>query len=123
MVQHRIEGNPDYGDLTVELAADELILVESGAMSRMSSQLELTARMPGGLLGALARKFLGRESLLLGEYRSPHGGSLSLSPATPGTVLHREMRGDTFSSLALRAWTCACDSADCAPCSPKRAPS
>ena len=95
-MKHRIDGNPDYGDLTVELEPDETILVESGAMSRMGSDLELKTRLPGGFLSGLARKFLGGESFFLGEYRSAQGGWLSLSPSTPGMVMHRRLEGDHF---------------------------
>ncbi|MEM7516555.1 MAG: AIM24 family protein [Planctomycetota bacterium] len=62
-MKFELEGNPDYGDLVVELDAGEEILSESGAMSRMSGDLDLKSRMMGGFGKALIRKLVGGESL------------------------------------------------------------
>jgi uncharacterized protein (AIM24 family) len=62
----------------------------------MSSGLEVKSRVLGGLLPALARKFLGGESFFVGEYGGSSGGELALSPTVPGTVLHRRMDGGSF---------------------------
>ena len=45
---------------------------------------------------ALIRKLVGGESLFVGEYRHPNGGSVTFSPARPGTVLQRTLNGDSF---------------------------
>lgn len=92
----QISGNPDYGELTVGLLPDEKILTESGAMSRMSRSMDVKGRMMGGLLSALGRKIFGGESLFVGEYSSPEGGWLSLSPSVPGSLLHKKMENDTW---------------------------
>lgn len=86
----QITGNPDYGELTVALAAGERLLCESGAMSRMSQEMDLKGRTLGGFFGALGRKLFGGESFFVGEYSSPHGGWLTLSPALPGVVLSHD---------------------------------
>ncbi len=91
-----ISGNPDYGDLTVALGAGESIWAESGAMSRMSSHLGMRSRMIGGVLQAIVRKLVGGESLLVGEYTASRTSFVSLSPAEPGCILHRPMKGETF---------------------------
>lgn len=91
-----ISGNPDYGDLTVALEPGDSIWAESGAMSRMSSHLELKTQMVGGVLQSVVRKLVGGESLFVGEYTASQLGFVGLSPATPGCVLHRKMSGDTF---------------------------
>lgn len=95
-MQFEIGGNPDYGDLTVALEPGEAIWAEGGAMSRMSSHLEMNTRLLGGLVPAVLRKFLGGESLFVSEFTAPQTGSVSLSPASPGCILHREMNGDSF---------------------------
>jgi uncharacterized protein (TIGR00266 family) len=92
----RIDGNPDYGELTVALEPGEKLLAESGAMSRMAVHLELQSRVMGGVLPALGRKLLGGESFFLGEYQSSAGGWVALSPRYPGTVLHRRLEGEGF---------------------------
>lgn len=91
-----ISGNPSYGDLTIALAAGESFWSEGGAMSRMSSHMELQTRMVGGLLKSAVRRLVGGESLLISEYTAPRMAFVSLAPTCPGCVLHREMKGDSF---------------------------
>ena len=91
-----ISGNPSYGDLTVALAAGESVWCEGGAMSRMSSHLELRTRLVGGLLKSVIRRLVGGESLLISEYSAPRMAFVSLTPSCPGSVLHRKMVGDRF---------------------------
>jgi uncharacterized protein (TIGR00266 family) len=95
-MNYQIDGNPDHGDLSVQLGPGETILAESGAMSRMSAHLEVNARLIGGLLKAVARKFLGGESLFLSEYRASQAGFVAFSPTCPGTIAVRELKGDSF---------------------------
>ena len=89
-----IRGNPDYGQVVVELRPGEKVLAESGAMSRMDSGLELNTRLMGGVLRALSRKVLGGESFFLAEYTGPRGGEIAFSPALPGTVQHYRLSGN-----------------------------
>ena len=102
-----ISGNPEYGDLTVALAPGESVWAESGAMSRMSTHLELKSHIIGGAMQGLARKFLGGESLFIAEYTAPDTGFVSLSPSSPGCVLHRELQGDTFNLTSGSFLACA----------------
>jgi len=95
-MKHEIDGNPDQGDLTVWLEPGESVLSEAGAMSRMSADLEVRARLIGGLVPAVVRKLLGGESLFLSEYRATRPGFVALSPRCPGTITAREMTGDGF---------------------------
>lgn len=91
-----ISGNPDYGDLTVAMEPGDSVWAESGAMSRMSSHLELKTRLVGGFIQAAIRKFAGGESLFVAEYTAEQLGFVGLSPAIPGSIMHREMTGETF---------------------------
>ncbi len=91
-----ISGNPSYGDLTIALAAGESVWSEGGAMSRMSSHLELKTKLVGGLLKSVVRRLVGGESLFISEYTAPRMAYVCLTPACPGCVLHREMTGDRF---------------------------
>jgi uncharacterized protein (TIGR00266 family) len=91
-----ISGNPAYGDLTIALGVGESIWCEGGAMSRMSSHLELKTRLVGGLVKSAIRRLVGGESLLISEYTAPKMAFVALSPSCPGSVLHRKMEGDPF---------------------------
>jgi uncharacterized protein (TIGR00266 family) len=91
-----ISGNPSYGDLTIALAAGESIWCEGGAMSRMSSHMQLQTRMVGGLAKSVIRRLVGGESLFISEYTAPQMAFVSVTPAYPGSVLHRKLAGDRF---------------------------
>ncbi|MBQ16841.1 MAG: TIGR00266 family protein [Planctomycetaceae bacterium] len=95
-MQFDIGGNPEYGDLTVTLDSGESIWTEAGAMSRMSSHLQLATRLPGGFVQSAIRKLVGGESLFISEYTAESPGTISISPASPGCVLERELRGDSL---------------------------
>jgi len=91
-----ISGNPSYGDLTIALEPGESFWSEGGAMSRMSSHLEIQTRLVSGLLKSAVRKFVGGESLFISEYTAPQMAFVSLTPSCPGTILHRQMSGESF---------------------------
>ena len=95
-MQFDIEGNPDFGQLTVGLGPGESFLAESGSMAFMSDGTELKSKLIGGLGKALIRKVVGGESLFVGEYNHPTGGSVTFSPDRPGMIMHRKLSGDSF---------------------------
>jgi uncharacterized protein (TIGR00266 family) len=92
-MKHEILGNPDYGQLTVQLDPGETFISEGGAMCWMSDRMEMQSRLLGGLVPSVIRKFLGGESAFLVEYSHATGGSVTVSPATPGGVLHQRLEG------------------------------
>lgn len=95
-MEYHIEGNPDYGQLTVSLSPGESFLAEAGSMAYMSEGTKLKSRLVGGFLKALIRKIVGGESLFVGEYSHPEGGAATFSPNRPGTILQRTMTGEPF---------------------------
>ena len=84
-------GNPDFGDLTVVLEPGESIRAEAGSMSRMSTHLDVNARMIGGMGRAVVRKLFGGQSFFLAEYSADQMGFVSLAPSFPGTIIHYPM--------------------------------
>jgi uncharacterized protein (TIGR00266 family) len=104
-----ISGNPAYGDLTVALEAGESFWSEGGAMSRMSSHLELKTRLVSGFLRSAIRRLVGGESLFISEYTAPQMAFVSVTPSCPGTILHRQMNGDSFYLTAGSFLACTPD--------------
>ena len=92
----RIDGNPDYGHLRVELRPGERIVAEGGSMAWMSAGTKVKVRLLGGLVKALIRRLVAKESLFVAEYSHPGIGMVTFSPATPGSVAHRRLDGDSF---------------------------
>ena len=83
-MDYSIEGNPEYGQLTVAMAPGGKFLAEAGSMAWMSDGMKVKAKLLGGILKALVRKVVGGESLFVGEYQHPNGGSVTFSPSRPG---------------------------------------
>jgi uncharacterized protein (TIGR00266 family) len=95
-VKWNIKGNPDFGQLEVELESGETFVSEAGSMAYMSSGMNLKSKLIGGLWSAVIRKFVGGESLFAGEYSHPVGGNVTFSPNRPGSVMNRTLTNETF---------------------------
>ena len=95
-----IKGNPSYGEVDVDLGPNETILIEPGAMSRMSSNLNSSFQRQGGFFSAMLRKMFGGESFFLGKYEHPDGGKLTFAPASPGSVQHYKLSNNNINIMA-----------------------
>lgn len=91
-MQTRIEGGTAFGHIHVDLEPGESITAEADAMSSMAADLDMTAKLNGGFLKGLARKFLGGESLFINTFTNNTPGTrhLVLVQGTPGET--REMQ-------------------------------
>jgi len=108
-MQYDIQGNPDFGEVTVRLEPGENIYSESGAMTRMSANTEVERKVIGGMLKGLFRKATTGESLYVGNFSNQQGGEVSFAPSMPGTVMHRKMTGDEFYLTAGSFLACTPD--------------
>ena len=95
-----INGNPSYGEVDVDLGPNETILIEPGAMSRMSSNLNSSFQRQGGFFSAMFRKMFGGENFFLGKYEHPDGGKLTFAPSIPGHVEHRQLTNNSLNIMA-----------------------
>lgn len=92
-MKYEILGRPDFSMLKVTFTGvGEQLLAESGAMVSMSSGVELTTAMRGGLGRALKRKVLGGESLFQNTFTSNREGQeVWLAPGGEGDIAAREL--------------------------------
>ncbi len=73
--------------LHVSLRHGESISCESDAMVMMESNLDLTGRIQGGILGALARRLANGESFFQQHIKATRGdGDCLLAPTLPGAI-------------------------------------
>src|SRR5216110_3025088 len=87
MISHQIIGD-DMQAVVITMAAGDEVRAEAGAMTYMTDGIEMDARMEGGLLGGLKRKFLAGESLFLTYFRSSvQGAKVAFSGPYPGKIL------------------------------------
>ncbi|WP_172203310.1 TIGR00266 family protein [Niveibacterium sp. COAC-50] len=85
-----------YVDLTLE--PGDSVVAESDAMSSMSADLDLQARLNGGFLAGLLRKYLAGETLFVNVFKNntKRPRSLTLVQPTPGGIRALELHNDTF---------------------------
>jgi uncharacterized protein (TIGR00266 family) len=92
-MEFQIKNSPDYASLHVELNLGEQVVTESGAMMGMSTELEISSNMKGGLFGA-AKRMLGGESVFLNTYTATGSRQrLDIAPAMPGDLKHMRLDG------------------------------
>lgn len=107
-MKSEIKGNQAFRYLELELAPGEMIQTESGAMATMDAALDVTARLNGGLLKGLARKFLGSESLFINEFtnNSSSPKTLTLTTQCPGDLCAIELNNQSI-NLEAGAYICS----------------
>ena len=98
--------------VTVELEPGERVYGEAGAMVYMSSNMNMEAKMRGGLLKAIGRKMAG-ETIFLTEF-TPTGGSgiVAFGGNAPGTIKPIEIAPDKEFIAQKDAFLCAEDTVE-----------
>jgi len=92
MITHEIIGD-DMQAVVISLGSGDEIRAEAGAMTYMTDGIEMDARMTGGLLGGLKRKFLAGESLFLTFFKGTSAaGRVAFSAPYPGKILTMPLR-------------------------------
>lgn len=72
--------------VTIQIEPGEKIFAEAGSMVYMSANMNMEAKMRGGLLKGIGRKFTG-ESMFLTEFNCEGGGGMvSFGGNAPGTI-------------------------------------
>lgn len=90
--QHRIEMQPDFAWLTVQIPAGRTLKVEASAMATMDTNLKMTTKARGGL----ARLLTG-ESIFINEFKAEGGaGQLAIAPGPPGDLAYHRLEGGTL---------------------------
>ncbi len=100
---------PSYSLALLNLRRGEEIVAESGAMVSMSPSISIETKARGGLLGGLARTFLGGESFFMNTFKADDDGEITLAPSLPGDVVHLDLSGQTM--LVQSGSYMACSSA------------
>ena len=87
---------PSFALAVLQLAAEQSIQAEAGAMVSMSANIELQSQMKGGLLGAIKRA-AGGESAFISTFTARGGpGEVTLAPGSPGDIAAIELSGQPF---------------------------
>ena len=82
--------------LQMELRQGEEVFAEAGAMLYMDNGVELQAKMQGGFVKGLMRKFLAGESMFMSVFRcNAAKGRLALANPIAGKIIPMELTGNT----------------------------
>ena len=98
--------------VTVELDAGEMVYGEAGGMVYMSANMNMEAKMKGGLMKAIGRKFAG-ETMFLTEF-TPAGGEglVAFGGNAPGTIKPVELASGKEFIVQKDAFLCAEDTVE-----------
>ncbi len=93
---YEILHQPSFALAVVQLAAEQSIQAEAGAMVSMSANVELQSQMKGGLMGAFKRA-VGGESAFVSTFTARGGpGEVTFAPGSPGDIAAIEMSNQLF---------------------------
>ena len=93
---YEILHQPSFALAVVQLAAEQSIQAEAGAMVSMSGNVELQSQMKGGLMGALKRA-VGGESAFVSTFTARGGpGEVTFAPGSPGDIAAIELSNQLF---------------------------
>ncbi len=97
-MESEIIGKPAFAYVNVVLAPGESLVAQPDAMSSMDADLDLQAKLNGGIIGGLLRKYLGGESLFINHFTNNTGAArrLTLVQKTPGDIDCVDLNGDTI---------------------------
>ena len=92
MVTHEVIGD-DMQAVILTMAHGDVVRAEAGAMMYMTDAVEMDAKMEGGVLGGLKRKFLSGESFFITYFRC-NGASARVAFAGPypGKIVQVDLR-------------------------------
>ncbi|QQS34430.1 MAG: TIGR00266 family protein [Acidobacteriota bacterium] len=91
-----IEHQGAFALAVLQLQANQSISAEAGAMVSMSSNVDLSSEMKGGVFGALKRA-VGGESAFVSTFTAKGGpGEVTLAPGAPGDIAGIEMQNQVF---------------------------
>src|SRR6185503_13409617 len=94
-MEYRIVGDVMQA-LEIPLRHGEEVFAEAGSMLYMGNGVELQAKMQGGVMKGLMRKFLAGESMFMSVFRSNVAeGKMALANPIAGKIFPIELRGNT----------------------------
>jgi uncharacterized protein (TIGR00266 family) len=96
-MEYEITGENGFADVRVDLAQNEQIQAEPGAMVSYSQGIQMsTDTGSGGLMDTAKRAAMGGESVFMNTFTAQQPGSVTLAPPAPGDVRARFLNGETM---------------------------
>ena len=87
MITHEIIGD-DMQAVVLTMGGGDVVRAEAGALMYMTDAVEMDAKMDGGILGGLKRKFLAGESLFITYFKGTSAGAkVAFAGPYPGKII------------------------------------
>ena len=97
--------NPSFSVARVDLAPNEQLRAESGAMMATSAGVGVASSTQGGVMKGLKRSVLGGESLFVSTYTAPAaGGWVDIAHHLPGDIIQAGVTPDQAMSVTRGNW-------------------
>jgi uncharacterized protein (TIGR00266 family) len=91
-LKFKVQGQPDYAFLTVQIPANQTLKVEASAMATMDTNLVMKTKLRGGL-----SRFVTGESLFINEFTAQGApGEIGIAPGAPGDLRHVYLQDQTI---------------------------
>lgn len=106
-MNHEITHDPAFSLLRVDLQPGETLVAEAGSMVAMARHVNMEAKVTTrpdagfgttakALIAAVIRHYLGGESFFVNHYTTGQPGSVWIAPTISGSIVHRQMTGQTL---------------------------
>src|SRR5258705_11806633 len=93
MITNEVLGD-DMQAVVLTLGGGDVVRAEAGALMFMNDSIEMDAKLDGGLLGGLKRKFLAGESLFITYFKGTAAGAkVAFAGPYPGKIIHVSLSG------------------------------
>ncbi|MDH7509256.1 MAG: TIGR00266 family protein [Methanomassiliicoccales archaeon] len=93
-MEYEVKYKPSYSMVLIKLQDGETVVGESGAMTYMSSNIEVHTRARSGVFGSLALKVLGGQSFWVTDFTARGGpGEVAFVSAPIGDIEHLKLSG------------------------------
>ena len=93
-MKYRLQCQPTYSAVEVDLQPGERVVAEAGAMAWMSNNIKTETAARGGMLAGLKRKLLSGESFFQNTYSAEGGpGQIAFAPGSPGHIVAHPLEG------------------------------
>ena len=91
-----IVDKPAFANIVVRLNAGDKIIAEAGAMTSMSTSVEIDTKWSGGIFRAVLKRIFGGESMFINVFSTKTEGELRLTQPLPGDIECVTLNGNTL---------------------------
>ncbi|MDX1924937.1 MAG: TIGR00266 family protein [Pirellulaceae bacterium] len=95
-MQAEIVNKPSFANIVVRLSAGDKFIAEAGAMTSMSTSVQIDTKWSGGFFRAILKRVLGGESMFINVFSTATEGELRLTQPLPGDIDCLELNGNTM---------------------------